>query len=157
MSHTEIIIAVVASNLVALVLLLLAWKKKNAARILFSILFLWAAFTNWKTVSSSPTVYLDYTKYAIDPYVWIINNILAENIQGYIYAIAAGQLMIGLGFLGRGLLVKISCIGGIIFFVAIAPLGLGSAFPFSITASIALYILYRHHFQKDIFKNKWWV
>nr|MBP9099551.1 hypothetical protein [Ferruginibacter sp.] len=68
-----------------------------------------------------------------------------------------GQLIIGLGLLARGMIVKLSCIGGIIFMLAIAPLGFGAAFPFSITSSVALFLLYRHHFTKDIFKNKWWV
>lgn len=157
MNEQEIVIAAVVSNIVALILLILSWKKKNIARILFAALFIWASWANWNTARYDPNDYLEYNKYAIEPYVWLINNIFAKHIQGYIYAIAACQLIIGLGFLGRGILVKLSCIGGIIFFAAIAPLGIGSAFPFSITASIALYLLYRQKFEKDIFNNKWLV
>ncbi|HSN60647.1 MAG TPA: hypothetical protein VLR49_06920 [Ferruginibacter sp.] len=157
MSQEQIIIASVVSNMVALLLLFLSWKRKNIARILFAILFTWAAVVNWTTAHNNPLVYLEYGKYAINIYSEIIYGAFSKHITGYISFIAAGQLLIALGFLARGIIVKISCVGGIIFLMAIAPLGTGSAFPFSIIASIALYLLYKYHFTKDIFKNKWWI
>ena len=157
MSSQQLVIAYIGSNLAALLLLFLSWKRKNTARFLFAVLFIWASVTNWRTANSNPTVYLEYSEYAIGIYQKVIHGYFASHITGIVSLIAAGQLLIGLGMLARGLIVKISCAGGIIFLLAIAPLGFGSAFPFSITASIALYLLYRHPFSKDIFKNKWWV
>lgn len=151
------ILAVLVSNLVALVLLLVCWKRKNAGRILFAVLFLWAAYTNWKTAHSNPAVYLEYGKYAAGFYKNIIHGEFSRHITGYVSFIAICQLIIGLGFFARGLIVKLSCLGGILFLLAIAPLGMGSAFPFSLIASAALFILYRYSFTKDVFKNKWWV
>src|SRR6266511_3228644 len=53
-------------------------------------------------------------------------------------------------FLGRiFFMVKLACIGGIIFCLAIAPLGVGSAFPATVSMAIAFYILlirYEHDF-----------
>mgnify|MGYP000928301910 CR=1 FL=1 len=155
MTSQQIYIALFASNAVALVLLLVSWKKKNLGRILFAVLFIWASWTNWKTAHDDPNVYLEYEKYAIGFYKQIINGTFSEHITGYVSVIAIAQLLIGLGLLARGMIVKFSCIGGIIFLIAIAPLGLGAGFPFSITASIALYLLYKHHFSKDVFSNKW--
>lgn len=157
MTQDEIIIATVISNIVALVLLLLSWKRKNIARILFSILFICAAVLNWKTVHTDPLVYLEYSKYAIPFYAGIIKGEFARHITGYVSCIALGQLLIGFGLLARDIIVKLSCMGGIIFLLAIAPLGTGSAFPFSITSAAALFILYQKHFNKNILQNKWWV
>ncbi len=157
MTAQQMIIASIVSNIVAMLLLYISWKQKNTARILFAALFIWAAITNWITANNNPEVYLDYGKYAISSYKKIIYGDFAGHISGFVSLIAIGQLIIGLGLLARGMIVKLSCIGGIIFMLAIAPLGFGAAFPFSITSSVALFLLYRHHFTKDIFKNKWWV
>jgi hypothetical protein len=148
-------IAYIGSNLVALLLLFLSWKKKNLARTLFAILFVWASWINWKTAHNNPGDYLNYTQYAIGFYKGIIQDWFSKHITAYVSIIAVAQLLIGLGFLSKGVIVKISCIGAIIFLLAIAPLGFGSAFPFSLIASAALIILYRHYFEKNIFRNKW--
>ena len=157
MTTQQLVIAYIGSNVAALLLLYLSWKRKNTARLLFAVLFIWASVTNWRTANSNPTVYLEYSEYAIGIYQKIIQGYFARHITGIVSLIAAGQLLIGLGMLARGIIVRVCCAGGIIFLLAIAPLGFGSAFPFSITASIALFLLYRHRFTKDILKNKWWV
>lgn len=151
------IIASIVSNIVALALLFLSWKRKNLTRVLFAILFIWASWTNWRTANHNPDFYLAYGEQAVSFYNKIIYGEFAKHITGYVSLIAMGQLLIGLGLLARGIIVKISCIGGMIFLLAIAPLGAGAAFPFSITASIALFLLFKHNFTKDILKNKWWV
>lgn len=157
MTAQQMIIASVISNMVAILLLYISWKRKNGARVLFALLFTWAAITNWITAHNNPDIYLEYGKYAIGIYKNIIYGEFARHITGFVSLIAICQLIIGLGLLARGMIVKLSCIGGIIFLMGIAPLGFGAAFPFSITSSVALFLLYRHHFTKDIFKNKWWV
>jgi len=155
MTDQQMIIAFIASNIVAILLLLLSWKKKNTARLLFSILFIWAAITNWETAHNNPTDYLGYGEYAIGFYKKFIDGEFSKHITGFVSCIAIAQLLIGIGLLARGVIVRFSCIGGIIFLLAIAPLGFGSGFPFSITASIALYLLYKYDFSKDILRNKW--
>lgn len=157
MPEETVLIPAIISNIAALILLWLSWKKKNIARLLFALLFLWAAVTNWITANYHPTDYLNYTQYAIPVYKKVITDVFSKHITGYVSFIAVCQFMIGLGFLARDIIVKIACIGAIVFFIAIAPLGWGSAFPFSITASIAAFLLYKHQFAKNIFQNKWWV
>ena len=157
MTAQQEIAASIVSNMVAVILLLLSWKRKNIARISFSLLFIWAAVINWKTAQYSPTDYLDYSRYAIPLYKHIIQGAFAKQITGYVNCIAGGQLLIGLGLLSKDIIVKTACIGGIVFLIAIAPLGMGAAFPFSITASIGLWLLNRHRFTKTIFRNKWFV
>jgi hypothetical protein len=51
--------------------------------------------------------------------------------------IAVGQFFIAIGMLLHSWWVKLACIGSVIFLLSISPLMVGSAFPFSITVSIA--------------------
>ena len=157
MTSQQMILASIISNVIALLLLLVSWKKKNMARIFFAILFIGAAITNWKTAREAPESYLEFGKYAVPLYREIIYGAFAAHIAGYISLIALAQLFIGIGLLAKGLVVKLCCIAGIIFFTGIAGLGFGAAFPFSVTASLALLFLYRHPFERDIFQNKSWV
>ena len=55
--------------------------------------------------------------------------------------IATCQALIAVSMLLKGWMLKTGVIGAIIFLLGIAPLGVGSAFPFSITASLALYLI----------------
>ncbi|CAN5752164.1 hypothetical protein BH11BAC4_BH11BAC4_18470 [soil metagenome] len=155
MTSQQMHIALFVSNTLALLLLLVSWKRKNLGRLLFAALFIWASFTNWKTAHADPGVYLNYGKYSIGIYKRIIYGEFAKHITGFVSTIAIAQLLIGLGLLARGMIVKLSCIGGIIFLIAIAPLGFGAGFPFSIFTSIALYLLYKHYFTQDVLRNKW--
>lgn len=155
MSETTVIIAYIVSNIVALLLLFASWKHKQLARILFSVLFLYAAWQNWTGAHNNPQQYLGFGKYAIGFYKEFISGVFSEMITPFVSFIAIAQLLIGLALLARGIVVKAACLSGIIFLLAIAPLGVGSAFPFSISASIGLYLLYRHHFVKNILNNKW--
>ena len=157
MTTQEMIIASVASNIVALLLLLLSLHKKNLARFFFAILFIGAAWTNWNMAHNHPADYLEYGKYAIGFYKKIIYGEFSKHITGFVSMIAIAQLIIGLALLARGIVVKLSCFAGIIFLLCIAPLGFGSAFLFSIIAAIDLFILSKHDFQKNIFSNKWFV
>jgi len=49
--------------------------------------------------------------------------------------------LIAISMLLKGRIFKLGCIGGIIFLLSIAPFGVGSGFPCTITFSIALFIL----------------
>lgn len=155
MTSAQLIIAYIISNSVALLLLWVSWKKKNLARILFAGLFFWAFLANWRTAHHSPNDYLNYGKYAVGLYQDFIYGEFAKHVTGYVSLIAIGQLAIALCLLARGILVKSACVGGILFLLAIAPLGFGSAFPFSIISAFALLLIYRHSFKEDIFRNKW--
>jgi hypothetical protein len=134
----------IISQVFSLVLLLIAWKKPLWARYIFAVLFLAAGIFNWFTVSKTPEAYLMYAETAISLYRDFINGWFREHIFPVIGTIATGQLLLGAGMLAGRRWLAFSCLGIILFLMAIAPLGVGSAFPFSITVSVAVFLVYRH-------------
>ena len=141
---TIYLIAYVVSNIVGIAMLLAAWKKPVIARWLYLVLFGWAAYTNITVALKDPSAYLDYKNYALlNVYKNFINGLFSWHITGIIIFIACCQALIALSMLGKGIIFKIGCLGGIIFLVAIAPLGLGAAFPSTLTMATGLYLLIR--------------
>jgi len=63
-----------------------------------------------------------------------------------------GQLLIALGLILNKTWTKIACIGGIIFGLAIAPLGVGSAFPATVSMAVAFFILFKKYEHDFIWK-----
>jgi len=139
----ENLIPYVISQIVSIIILIVAWKHTKAARILFALLFFWAAGINMYTAIVTPNLYLDYGEMAIPLYRDFINGWFSQNVSLFISIIATGQFLIAVGMLLKGWTVKMACIGIIIFLLAIAPLLVGSAFPFSITVSIAAYMVFK--------------
>jgi hypothetical protein len=89
-----------------------------------------------------------YANTAVGFYRDFIDGWFKEQIRLLVPMIATGQLMIGTGMLAGRKWLVLGCMGIIVFLMAIAPLGVGSAFPFSITVSIAAYFVFRH-WQKE--------
>lgn len=150
MSDQQVLIANVASNLVALGLLLVCWRWPRAGRALFFALFLWAAQLNLRLAFTHPAAYLDYARWAVDPYRRFILGPFARHTAALVAAIAAGQLAVAVLLALRGRAVQLGLLGAGIFLLAIAPLGRGSAFPFSITASVAAALLLRARFESSL-------
>jgi hypothetical protein len=94
-----------ASALVmALVLALFAWKRPRVGRLLYLLLFVWAAAVNWTTALTTPSVYLEYGPLALlDLYREIIHGIFARFAAAFVGAIATCQGLIALGFVFGGL------------------------------------------------------
>jgi hypothetical protein len=65
-----------------------------------------------------------------------------------VLSIAVGQVAIAIAMLLTDRWFRIGCLGGIIFCVSIAPLGLGSAFPATLLMALAFYRLYKHENQQ---------
>jgi hypothetical protein len=140
------------SNIAAIIFLIAAIWKPQIARLLFFLLFGWACWMNYTTAHNNPEDYLTYA--AITPFHFLrnfINGWFKENITIMVTCISFGQALIALGMLLKGWWVRLACLGAIIFLVAIAPLGIGSAFPFSISASLAAYFI----FKKDDLNYLW--
>jgi len=133
------LIAYIISNVVALILLWLAWKQPRAARLLFFLLFAWASWTNWITALHNPQFYIEYADLSfLRIYKQFIHGWFSRHITETVGFIATCQSLIALSMLFKGWILKIGAIAAIIFLLGIAPLGVGSAFPFSIIASFAL-------------------
>ena len=140
-NHQVILTAYIVSNLVGLLYLFAAIKRPKLARLMFLLLFSWASWINYTTCHQHPEIYLKYAEKSIGIYADFINGWFKGHITILVSCIAIIQGLIAFGMLLKGNWVKIACIGAIIFLIGIAPLGVYSAFPFSLTVSAAAYFI----------------
>lgn len=109
-------------------------------------IFLLAGIFNMYSGIANPEAYVNiYGPLAIDLYQKIINGVFSSYTSLFVILIAAGQLLVGIFLLQKRTLFKLGILGGIIFLVAISPLGLGSAFPSPLLMAISLILLYIRH------------
>ena len=141
------------SQAASLIMLIAAWKRTRWARLLFSILFLWASCTNMYLGLTDPDSYLDNAKFAIPLYRDFIDGWFSHYNHIIIPLIAIGQFFIAAGMVLQGRWVDLACIGSMIFLIAIAPLMVGSAFPFSLTVSLAAFLIYLNDDKNFIWKK----
>jgi len=150
MSDRAVLIANLASNLVALLILLACRRWPRVGRGLFFALFLWASQVNLRFALTRPGVYLDYARWAVAPYRRFILGPFAQHTTEIVAAIAVGQLAIAVLVALRGRAVKLGLAGATLFLLAIAPLGRGSGFPFSLIVSGAALLLTRHPIESTL-------
>ena len=150
----EYIIPYVISQVVSIIILVAAWKRTRWARWLFSALLLWASATNMYIGFTNPDSYLDNARFAIPLYQDFINGWFSHYNHIIIPLIAVGQFFISIGMLLHGWWVKLACIGSIIFLLSIAPLMVGAAFPFSITVSVASWLIFLNDDKNYIWKRQ---
>jgi hypothetical protein len=143
-SLQQYIVPWTVSQAVSILLLLLAWKKPVWTRYIFAFIFIAAGIFNWFTALTTPEAYLMYSDTAIGFYRDFIDGWFSRHIGIFVPAVATGQFAIGIMMLAGRRWLAFGCLGIILFLVAIAPLGVGSAFPFSITVSVAACLVYRH-------------
>lgn len=150
----EYLVPYLISQAVSLIILIAAWKRTRWARWLFSILFLWASGINMYLGLTAPDSYLDNARFAIPLYQDFINGWFSHYNHIIIPLIAIGQFFIAIGMLLHSWWVKLACIGSIIFLLSISPLMVGSAFPFSITVSIAAVLVLINDDRNYIWKKQ---
>jgi hypothetical protein len=150
----EYLVPYFISQAASLIILIAAWKRTRWGRWLFSVLFLWASVTNMYIGITNPDSYLDNARFAIPLYQDFINGWFSHYNHIIIPLIAIGQFCISIGMLLHGWWVKLACIGSIIFLLSIAPLMVGAAFPFSITVSIAAWLIFLNDDKKYIWKRQ---
>lgn len=151
----QYIIPYILSNIVFGLSILAAVKKPIVARFFLAAVFLWACCINTSTAINNPGVYLEYA--ALSPisfYKEFISGFFAKHIAVFVTSVAIGQFLIFTGLLLNGNWVKIACMGGIVFGVAISPLGVGSGFPATVSMSVAFYLLMRKSKHDFIWKLK---
>ena len=150
----EYFVPYLISQAASLIILIAAWKRTRWARWLFSTLFFWASATNMYIGLTDPDSYLDNARFAIPLYQDFINGWFSHYNHIIIPLIAIGQFFIAIGMLLHGWWVKLACIGSIIFLLSIAPLMVGAAFPFSITVSIASWLIFLNDDKNYIWKRQ---
>lgn len=140
--HRTLIVAYTLSNIAGAFMLLCSWKRPTTARIFYFLLFLWASWTNGRYSIYSPEVYLDYANYTFMP---LYKNFIQGTFRPYttpiIFTIAICQFFIAVSMLLRENFFKAGCWGGITFLLCISPLGIGAAFPASLTMAFGFYLL----------------
>ena len=143
-------IAYTISNILAILSIAGALTKPAWTRAGLAAIFLWASYINSKTAIYNPGAYLEYSRFTILPfYKDFINDFFATHIREFVIPIAISQFLIFLGLLLNKIWTKLACVGGILFGLGIAPLGIGSAFPATFLMAIAFLILltrYDHDF-----------
>jgi hypothetical protein len=121
------------SLLVALGFLLAAMRRPRLARKLYAGLFAYAALVNSLVCWRAPQSYVDNAQYALlQLYRTFILGWFAQHVRPVIGLIAALQALIALGLLEGGRAARAGLLGATLFFLGIAPLGVGSAFPSSL-------------------------
>ena len=138
----EYLIPWIISNSVAILLLVAAIRKPRLARLFFVLLFSWACWINYTTAHNSPESYLEYA--SLTPFAFykeFIDGWFSENVTLMVTMISVGQALIAIGMIMKGWLVRLACIGAIIFFLGITPLGIGSGFPFSLISIVSIYFI----------------
>lgn len=137
------LIGYLISNAFALMLLFFAVKSPRVARVLFFLLFVGASWINWKIALQSPQLYIRTSDAAIVIYRKFITGWFSKHVVLVVGFIATAQAFIAASLLLKGLAYKIGLIAGIVFLLAIMPLGIVSAFPATLTMADAMVWLLR--------------
>ena len=140
----QMLVAWVVSNAFALALIVLCWRLPRVGRAVIGLGFVAAAAFNVVSVLTNPQGYVQgFGPQALFPfYENFINDPFAADPAMFVLPIAAGQLIIGLLMFFRGAWFKLGLAGGIIFLLAITPLGFGSGFPMPLLGVAALWVLW---------------
>jgi hypothetical protein len=123
----------VISTLVATAFLLASVHRPLLARKLYAALFVYATLVNAAVAFFKPLSYLDNARYALlESYRSFILGWFADHIALVVGSISFAQALITAGLIIGGVWARASLSAAIIFFVAISPLGVASAFPSSL-------------------------
>lgn len=142
-NNTYLVLCII-SNIIALLMLLAAWKHYRISRLMFFLVFVWASWTNWNEAIIAPQFYLDYAGLTFsDLYRDFIKGWFSWHITLAVGFIATCQALIAISMLLKGWIFKTGAIGAIIFMLAIAPLGVGAAFPCTLILAVAMWLLLR--------------
>jgi hypothetical protein len=129
------------SNAVSVGLLVIAIIRPRLAPGFFVFLFLAAGLFNTYTALTEPEVYWDYEGMAVlELYKKFIAGFFSQHTKAIVLLIALGQLCIA-ALLCKQDLRRLGVVGGCIFFLAIVPLGVGSAFPCTLLMAVSLVLM----------------
>jgi len=122
-------------------ILLLTITRHAAARWIVTLIFAYAAIYNTWLGLTKPEEYQGFAELALIPWYreFITGPLLASQGQ-FIVMIAIGQGIVALTTALGGRLLIIGVLGTTAFLAGIAPLGVGSAFPFSALVTLAAWV-----------------
>ena len=130
------------TNALALMLVFLAFKKHRVTRLVFILIFSLAGLFNLYTILINPEFFHYYADKAfLDIYSIFINGYFSQHIQLIVGLISLGQIMVAILLSAGGRFVHLGILGGIVFFVALIPLGMSAAFPAMLLFILALVVM----------------
>lgn len=152
MTYQEYMLPIILSNLVAVVLALSSYNFPRFMRFIWGLIFILAGIVNLITVYNEPRIYINaYGPAAIQAYQEIIYGPFSKQPAIYVTLIAVGQILVGSLIWSRKFWYYLGLTGGVIFMLAIAPLGVGSAFPATLIMALGLILMMRKKRRKSIF------
>jgi hypothetical protein len=158
LDNETFVLLYIVSNALAIILLIMSTLWPKVTRFLFFTLFAWASWTNWNGAINNPDFYLNYADLSfLSVYKAFIEGWFSRHIVLTVGFIASAQALIAVSMLLKGAIYKLGIIGGVLFLIAIIPLGAGSAFPCTLITAIAMLILWKqdsyvgqHHKQEHV-------
>jgi hypothetical protein len=138
----DIWIPYVITHIVAISLVIICYKWPKIGKMVWGIIFILSGLFNIYTVISNPQAYVEFGKHAVGLYQKFIYGLFSSCTTLIVSLIALGQIGVGFFLFMKRTLFLLGIMGGIIFLVAISPLGMGSAFPSTLLMSISLVLLY---------------
>jgi zinc transport system ATP-binding protein len=131
-----------------------AAKWPNVARFLFSLLLVGGGIWKLFALLTMPRFYVDtYGHPSTPPYAAFILGPFAANVALFVVLIAIGELAVGILATGAGRALQLAMISVMVFLLAIAPMGVGSAFPFSVFGIAAAYLVFRKLLHTTLFPD----
>lgn len=120
----------------------ICYKWPKIGKVAWGIIFILAGIFNIYMGNSNPQAYVDYGQHAVGLYQKFIYGLFSSYTSLIVSLIASGQIIVGIFLFMKKNLFVLGIGGGIIFLVAISPLGIGSAFPSTLLMSASLVLLY---------------
>jgi hypothetical protein len=132
----------IITHVLTFVLIFLCYKWPKIGKAVWGIIFILAGIFNIFMVNKNPQAYLDYRAHAADFYKFFIDGVFSSFTIFIVSLIGTGQILVGIFLLRKGKLFLLGILGGIVFLIAIAPLGVGSVFPSTLLMASSLILLY---------------
>ncbi|HWV66614.1 hypothetical protein [Chitinophaga sp.] len=135
-------ITYLVANMVSLIVLIAAISRAAVARVMLSMIFIGAGLFNGVMAIRDPNLFMAYG--AMTPlrvYEQFIYGAFRNNITAIVISISICQLAAGIFIAATRTFMITGLTAAIIFLVAIAPLGAGSAFPSTLLLAAAAAIL----------------
>ena len=134
----------VVTNAISLALVALAFRWPNGLRWFLALFFMGSACVNAIMAVRRPGLYVEATRDAalLQIYRDFISGFFSRHTTAIVLLIALGQLCCGLFLALGGPWLWWGTVGVILFLLAIAPLGVFSAFPATLFWAAAAFIAY---------------
>jgi hypothetical protein len=135
----------IVTSVASVMMLVVAWRRPRAGRVLYAVLFFGAGIFNAITAFRAPQVYIDgFAPHAYPPMREFIERVVSLAPDAFVLAIALGQVLVAIALAaGRGLPLFVGVFGATAFLGAISWLGVGAAFPTNLVLAAGVVLLLR--------------